>query len=88
MHKKAAAGLALMVWMLTMNGLINLSYGSEVGFFITVALAGFFIVLYMIYPVFSRPRYIRSLNHVAIVYALFLGLVVVHRVLELITYWG
>lgn len=84
MHKKDAASIALTVWMLTLSGLLYMLNIPDLRQFIAVALVGFFIIVYLIHPTFSKPGYIRNIDHMAIACAGLFGLVIVLRILELI----
>lgn len=86
MRKRDIAPIALMVWMLTVSNLMGISYGSDLKYFIAVALVGFFVILYLIHPVFSKPRYIRNIYRMGIVCAALFCLIIFLRVLELIEY--
>lgn len=86
MHKREIAPIALMVWMLTVSNLMGISYGSDLKYFIAAALAGFFVIVYLIQPVFSKPDYIRNLYRMAIVCAALFSLIIFLRGLELIEY--
>ncbi len=86
MHKKEVASIALMVWMLTVSNLMGVPYDSDLKFFIAVTLVGFFIIVYLIHPVFSKPAYIRNVYRMGIVCTALFGLIIFLRVLELIEY--
>ncbi|MDD3538429.1 MAG: hypothetical protein PHH65_09330 [Eubacteriales bacterium] len=86
MRKRDIAPIALMVWMLTVSNLMGISYGSDLKYFIAVALVGFFVILYLIHPVFSKPGYIRNIYRMGIVCAALFCLIIILRVLELIEY--
>jgi len=75
-----------MVWMLTVSNLMGILYGSDLKFFIAVTLVGFFIIVYLIHPVFSKPAYIRNVYRMGIVFTALFGLIIFLRVLELIEY--
>ncbi|WP_243668654.1 hypothetical protein [Methanoculleus chikugoensis] len=73
--------------MLTVSNLMGISYGSDLKYFIAVALVGFFVILYLIHPVFSKPGgYIRNTYRMGIVCAALFCLIIFLRVLELIEY--
>ena len=86
MRKRDISPIALMVWMLTVSNLMGISYGSDLKYFIAVALVGFFVILYLIHPVFSKPGYIRNIYRMGIVCAALFCLIIILRVLELIEY--
>ena len=84
MHKKDAASVVLTVWMLTLSGLLYIFNTQDLRLFITTALVGFFIIVYLIHPTYSRPGYIRNINRMAIACTGLFGLVIVLRILELV----
>ncbi len=86
MRKKEAASIALMVWMLTVSNLMGILYGSDLKYFIAVTLVGFFIIVYVIHPVFSKPGYIRNIYRMGIVCAALFSLIIILRILELNKY--
>ena len=88
MHKTDAASIVLAAWMLSVSGLLYHFYVRDLKLFLALALVGFFITIYMIHPVFSRPRYIRSIHRMAIGGAAVFGLVICLRILELVEYWS
>lgn len=88
MRKKEVAPIALMVWMLTVSNLMGISYGSDLKYFIAVALVGFFVIVYLIHPMFSKPGYIRNVYRMGIACAALFSLIIFLRVLELIEYLG
>jgi hypothetical protein len=86
MRKKDAAAIALMVWMLTMSGLMSTLPAPDIRLFIAIALVGFFIVIYIIHPMYSKPGYIRNIYRMAVVCTALFGVVISLRILELIQY--
>ena len=88
MHKKDAASIALMIWMFTVSNLMVILYDADLKYFIAVTLVGFFIIVYMIHPVFSKPGYIRNIYRMGIACAGLFGLVIFLRILELVEYFG
>jgi uncharacterized membrane protein len=88
MHKKEAAPIVLMVWMLAMSNVIGLLYYSDLRLFIAFTLVGFFIIVYLIHPMFSQPGYIRSIYRMALSCTALFSLVIFLRILKLIEYWS
>jgi len=86
MRKREVAAVVLMIWMLTVSSLMGILYSSDLKFFITVMLVGFFVIIYIIHPVFSKPRYIRNIYRMGIVCAALFGLIISLRILEVIAY--
>ncbi len=86
MRKKEVASVTLMVWMLAVSNLMAILYGSDIKYFIAVTLVGFFIIVYIIHPVFSKPRYIRNIYRMRIVCAALFSLIIFLRILELNKY--
>ncbi|MCC7565364.1 MAG: hypothetical protein KO206_03675 [Methanomicrobiaceae archaeon] len=84
MRKLDVAAITLVAWMLTLSFLMYILGIPDLHLFIAAALTGFFIIVYMIHPVFSAPRYIRNINRMAIACMVLFSLVVVLRILELI----
>jgi len=88
MHKKDAASIALMAWMLTVSNLMAILYDPDLKYFIAATLVGFFIIVYIIHPVFSKPRYIRNIYRMGITCAALFSLVIFLRILELVEYFS
>jgi len=88
MRKTDAASIVLAAWMLSVSGLLYHFHVRDLKMFLALALVGCFIIIYTIYPVFSRPRYIRSIHRMAIGGAAVFGLVICLRILELVEYWS
>lgn len=84
MRKRNVASITLAVWMLAVSGLMSMLHAPDLRLFIATALVGFFIVVYIFYPVFSKPGYIRNLHRMAAICTVLFGLVIVLRILELI----
>ncbi len=84
MRKKNAAAITLMVWMLTLSSLMSLLHIPDLRLFLAYAMVGFFVIVYMIHPVFSRPGYIQSLYRMTIACTLLFGVVISLKLLELI----
>ncbi|SDK35906.1 hypothetical protein [Methanoculleus thermophilus] len=83
MHKKNIASITLAAWMFTVGGLMYLLHASELKMFLAFTLVGFFIIVYMIHPMYMKPRYIRNVNRLAMVATVIFGIVIYLRVLEL-----
>jgi len=84
MRKKEVAAIALMAWMLIVSNLIGILYSSDLRLSIAVMLVGFFIIVYMIHPMFSKPRYIRNIYRMEIVCAALFSLIMLLRIVELV----
>jgi len=88
MRKTDAASITLLAWMLSASGLLYLLHPPDHKLFLVIALVGFFIVVYTIHPVFSKPGYIRNIHRMALAGTAVFGLVILLRILELVEYWG
>lgn len=88
MRKTDAASIALAAWMLTVSGLFYHFRVSDLKLFLALALIGFFVIVYTIHPMFSKPRYIRNIHRMAIAGAALFCLVIYLRILELVEYWS
>lgn len=88
MRKTDAASIALVAWMLLVSGLLYHFHVRDLKLFLALTLVGFFITIYTIHPVFSRPRYIRNIRRMAIAGVALFGLVICLRILELVEYWS
>jgi len=86
MHKKDIASITLAAWMFTVSGLMHLLHASELKMFLGFALVGFFVIVYMIHPMYTKPRYIRDVYHVAMVATVVFGIVTYLRMLELLNW--
>jgi len=85
MQKKDAAAIALMVWMLTLSSLLTLLYIKDLRIFVAYALVGFFIIVYMIHPAFSKPGYIQGTYRMVIACIVLFGVVTCLKIRELIS---
>lgn len=85
MHKRDVASVTLMVWMLSVSGFMSLLHAPDLKLFMTVVLVGFFIIVYTIHPVFSKPGYIRRIHHLAIICTVLFGVLIAMRILELVS---
>lgn len=88
MHKADVVAIGLTAWMLTLSGLMSILRVTDLRLFIATALVGFFIIVYIIQPAFSKPGYIRRIYRMAIAFTALFGLVILARILELTQYWG
>jgi len=88
MRKTDAASITLVAWMLSASGLLYLFHAPDLKLFLTIALVGFFIIVYVIHPTYSKPRSIRNVHLMATAGAVLFGLVIILRILELVEYWG
>lgn len=88
MRKSDAASISLAAWMLAVSGLLYIFHIPDLNLFMAAVLVGFFVIVYTIHPVFSRPRYIRNIYRMAIVGTVLFGLVIILRILELNEYWS
>ncbi len=84
MQKKDAAAITLTAWMLAVSGLFGMLRISDLGLFTAIALVGFFVIVYVIHPVFSTPRYMRNLNYMAVASVVLFGVAITLRILELL----
>jgi len=82
MHKKDASVIALTAWMLTVSGLMYIYRIPDIRLFMASALVGFFIIVYTIHPVFSKPRYIRGVYAMAVGCAVLFFVIIVFEILE------
>lgn len=85
MRKRNVASIVLVVWMLTVSSLMSMLHIPDLKMFMATILAGFFIIVYIFHPVFSKPGYIRNIHRMAAVCTVLFGLVIVLRILELVS---
>jgi hypothetical protein len=83
MHKKDASAIVLTAWMLTVSGFMYMFRIPDLRLFLASCLVGLFIIVYMIHPVFSKPRYIRGMYAMTIGYMVLFGAIIVLELLEL-----
>ncbi len=84
MQKKDAAAITLMVWMFTVSGWFGMLSISDLGLFAAVVPVGFFVIVYVIHPVFSTPKYMRNLYYMAAAFGVLFGVAITLRILELL----
>lgn len=84
MRKRYVASIALMAWMLAASGLMSTLQAPDLKLFLATALVGFFIVVYVFHPTFSRPGYVRNMHRMAAACTVLFGLVIALRILELV----
>ncbi len=85
MRKRNVASITLAVWMLTVSGLMSMLHIPDLKMFMATILVGFFIIVYIFHPVFSKPGYIRNIHRMTAVCMVLFGLVIVLRILELVS---
>ncbi|WP_292365242.1 hypothetical protein [Methanoculleus sp. UBA208] len=88
MRKTDAASIALAAWMLAVSSFMYILHAPNLKLFMAIVLVGFFIIVYTIHPVFSRPGYMRNMRRMTIASTALFGLLVALRVLELNEYWS
>lgn len=85
MRKSDAAPIALVTWMLAVSGLMFiLDIAGDFKLFVATALAGFFVIVYLIHPAHSRPRYMRGVYAMTAACTLLFGAVIALKILELL----
>ncbi|MCM2465681.1 hypothetical protein [Methanoculleus oceani] len=85
MRKRNVASITLAAWMLAVSGLMSMLHIPDLKMFMATILVGFFIIVYIFHPVFSKPGYIRNIHRMAAVCTVLFGLVIVLRILELVS---
>ncbi|RXE55847.1 hypothetical protein ABH15_06390 [Methanoculleus taiwanensis] len=86
MQKKDAAAITLTAGMLAVAGLMSMLRIEDLRLFTAVALVGFFIIVYVIHPVFSTPRYMRNLYYMVGISVVLFSLAIGLRILEILSW--
>lgn len=76
--------MTLMAWMLAVSGLMSTLQAPDLRLFLATAFVGFFVVVYIFHPTFSRPEYVRAMHRMTAACTVLFGLVIALRILELI----
>ena len=83
MQKKDAAAITLTSWMLAVSWLMVVLHTPDLRLYIAYACVGFFIVVYMVHPMFSKPQYIRRVYAMAIACTVLFSGAIVLEILEI-----
>jgi len=83
-QKKHLAAGALILWLLTVTFFMILSYHLDLEIFFVLWLIGILIVVELVDPAFSKPRYLHYLRYVIACGVIIFGAIVAHKVLEIL----
>jgi hypothetical protein len=82
--KKHIATFSLIIWLLIIIFFMILSQNLNLEIFFVLWLIGLLVIVELIDPPFSQPRYIRYIKYVVAAGVVIFGVIVAQKVLEII----